>query len=185
MKELKWILWTVLFVTLVSTTSNGMPLSEKALLKDAAAATMEPIATTTDLAPTLTKEERKAARKMKRMEKRIAKYLPLGDEDSGRTAAIVAYVTIFGFLISLLALHEKGNSFSAFHLRQALGLALVFIGGGIVLSLIPILGWVLLPFWTLFCLITWILGLVGAVNGSTKPIFLFGKAYQKWFKGIS
>ena len=63
------------------------------------------------------KQQQKAAKKaakhqkrIERMKKRLAKWQSRAVDDDAKTAAIVAYITIFGFLISLLALHEEGSN---------------------------------------------------------------------------
>lgn len=101
-----------------------------------------------------------------------------------KTAAIVSYLFLIGWLVSLLALHEKGNSLSAFHLRQTLGLMLVSIVLSIGLGFIPIVGSILSGVFSIVILIAWIMGLISAINEEEKPTFLFGKMYQEWFKGI-
>ncbi|MEL6942736.1 MAG: hypothetical protein AAFO82_08715, partial [Bacteroidota bacterium] len=126
----------------------------------------------------IAKKQKKAERLMKKLEKIKAR-----SEDGGKVAAIVGYLGLIGFLISLLAIHEKGEEFSAFHLRQSLGLTVV----GLALSLlwiIPIVGWIAAAVGGLLVFISWIIGLVGAINGTTKPVFFLGEQFQKWFSGI-
>lgn len=135
------------------------------------------------------KQQRKAARKAKRVarwQKRLVKWQERAASDS-EVAAIVAYLTIFGFLISLLALHEEGDEYSAFHLRQALGLALVGVAlslAGFILLFIPLIGGIVIGVFYLVLLIAFIISLIRAISGSTEPIFLFGEKFQDWFSGI-
>ncbi|MEM0994246.1 MAG: hypothetical protein AAGI49_14500 [Bacteroidota bacterium] len=131
------------------------------------------------------KQARKALkqeRKLQRLKKRVAKWQARAEDDS-QTAAIIAYITLIGFLISLLALHEEGDEFSAFHLRQSLGIFVVAVALGII-GIIPIVGWIVAAIGSILLLIAWIIGLVGAINGSTKPVFLLGEQFQSWFSGI-
>lgn len=183
MKQTTLTLFTIVTLLLVSMNSYALPLSDKAINSEVVT-TVDPPATTTDAKPVLTKKEKKAQRKMDRMQKKMEKFMAAGDADEGKVAAIVGYLTIFGLLISLLALHKKGNEFSAFHLRQSLGLTimgLIFT----VIAIIPILGWIVAAVGSLLLLVSWIIGIIGAATGSTKPVFFFGKKYQKWFSGIS
>ena len=48
---------------------------------------------------------------------------------------------------------------------------------------IPIVGWLLLPFFWLTILIFAILGIVAAVGGKQKPLPVLGEKYQQWFSG--
>lgn len=126
----------------------------------------------------IAKKQKKAERLMKKLEKIKAR-----SDDGGKVAAIVGYLGLIGFLISLLAIHEKGEELSAFHLRQSLGLTVVGLALGVI-AIIPILGWIVAGVGGLLLLIAWIISLVGAINGTTKPVFLLGNQFQKWFSGI-
>jgi hypothetical protein len=114
---------------------------------------------------------------------------------NAKAAAIVAYLFPLAFLIALVFFHEKGNDYSAFHLRQALGIHL----SGIVLFLLGILIFyfafitdgtllfflfvgVLIVFSIWF--VAWLASIIKAITGSKKPVFFLGKQFQKWFSGI-
>ena len=105
-----------------------------------------------------------------------------GGED--KVAAIVAYLTLIGFIVAILIHMNKKTKLGAFHLRQMLGfflttIAVVFCE--IILVFIPILGWLcILALWVSM-LVLWILGLVAAINGQMKPMPVVGPLYQKWF----
>jgi uncharacterized membrane protein len=51
------------------------------------------------------------------------------------------------------------------------------MGGSIVLSIIPIIGWILLPFFAIVVFVFAIMGLVNGFTGKAKPLPLIGK-YQ-------
>ncbi|GAB1489450.1 hypothetical protein MASR2M8_19030 [Opitutaceae bacterium] len=103
-----------------------------------------------------------------------------------RTVAILSYITILGFIVAIVIHGNKPTRLGAFHLRQALGLFLfgVALGvGGVVLAIIPFLGWLaILAGWGLF-FVTWLLGLLAAINGRSTPSPLVGGYFQKWFAG--
>src|SRR5690554_6525765 len=88
--------------------------------------------------------------------------------EEGKTTAIIAYITIIGLIVAFIMNTEKKNSFAAFHIRQCLGIALTGLALGII-NVIPILGWLISIFGSLFILVLWIMGLVSALNGQTKP----------------
>jgi len=97
-----------------------------------------------------------------------------------KTVAIVAYLTLIGFLVAIIIHSSKKTRLGAYHLRQMLGfmLSTLFI---FVLIVIPIIGWILIPVFYIFMLVCWILGLVAAINGQMKPMPIIGPMYQKWF----
>jgi uncharacterized membrane protein len=105
-----------------------------------------------------------------------------GGED--KTVAIIAYITLIGFIVAIIIHMNKKTKLGAFHLRQVLGffltgIAVVFCE--IVLIFIPILGWLCIVALWGSMLVLWVLGLVAAINGQMKPMPVVGPLYQKWF----
>ncbi len=104
-----------------------------------------------------------------------------GGED--KTVAIIAYLTLIGFIVAIIIHMNKKTKLGAFHLRQMLGffltgIAVVFCE--FILVFIPILGWLcILALWASM-LVLWILGLIAAINGEMKPMPVVGPLYQKW-----
>jgi uncharacterized membrane protein len=101
-----------------------------------------------------------------------------------KTVAILAYITLIGFIIAIVLHGQKKTALGTFHLRQMLGIILTGLVGGIVawMTIFILIGVVLLPVFYIFMLVLWIMGLIAAVNGEQKPTLLLGKQYQEWFK---
>ncbi len=106
-----------------------------------------------------------------------------------RTVAILAYITIIGFIIAIVMHSSKKTAIGSFHLRQGLGL---FITGLVVwipcviISFIPFVNLIMVLVWPalgISLLVLWIMGLIAAVNGQQKPMPVVGEHYQKWFAG--
>lgn len=97
-----------------------------------------------------------------------------------KTVAIVAYLTLIGFIAAIIIHSNKKTKLGAFHLRQMLGFILTSFAV-IILIIIPILGWILIPVFYIFMLVCWIMGLIAAINGQMKPMPVVGPMYQKWF----
>lgn len=106
---------------------------------------------------------------------------PAAPASEDRTVAILAYITIIGFIIAIVMHGSKKTPLGAFHLRQALGLFLTGFVCWIVLLIIPVVGWILLPFVMLGIFVLAIMGLIAAAGGQQKPVPLLGDKYQKWF----
>ena len=94
----------------------------------------------------------------------------------GKTVAIISYITLLGWIIALILHGNNKTEVGAFHLRQMLGLMLT----SLVLSFIPILGWIL----NIGILVLWVMGLIAATQNSTKPVPLLGNFYQNTFSFI-
>ncbi len=94
----------------------------------------------------------------------------------GKTKAIVAHITLIGWIIALVLNSQEKDEFASFYIRQVLGIFLL----GIVISFIPVInliGWVIV-------MILWILSLVGAASGEEKVIPIIGEYFQEWFHGL-
>ncbi len=102
--------------------------------------------------------------------------------DNGKTVAIIAYITLIGWIIALIMNNGNKTALGSYHVRQSLGIMCV----GIVLSIvigfigISILTWIV----QLAILVFWILGLISAIQGEMKPVPVLGEQFQQWFKGI-
>lgn len=103
--------------------------------------------------------------------------------EEGKTMAIIAYITIFGLLIAFIMNNDKKNSFTAYHLRQSLGLGATGLALSVI-NIIPILGWLISILGSLFLIVLWVIGLMGAINGQEKPVPVLGEKFQEWFKNI-
>ena len=92
------------------------------------------------------------------------------DIDKNKTMAGLAYLIFF---LPLLACHE--SKYAKFHANQALLLFIVAVGGNIVLSIIPFIGWVLLPIFAVVIFIFAIIGMINGFTGKAKRLPIFGK----------
>ena len=119
---------------------------------------------------------------------------PLVNEDSGKTAGIVSYFSIIGWLIAYFGMHQNNKtSLGSYQLRQTLLLHIVSVGIWIIFDivLLPMIfttgfygfSWIINLLWLGF-LVLWIIGLIGAINGEKKPIPLIGDRAQTMFPGI-
>ncbi len=94
----------------------------------------------------------------------------------GKTKAIVAHITIIGWIIALVINSNEKDEISSYYIRQTLGIYLL----GIVLGIIPVInliGWIVV-------FVFWIMSLIGAIQGEMKETPLVGKYFQDWFKSI-
>ncbi|QPH41015.1 DUF4870 domain-containing protein [Pedobacter endophyticus] len=115
---------------------------------------------------------------------------PLKSTDNGKMAAIVSYITVFGWLISYFALYKgKKTSLSTYHLRQSLLLhlatfviwgALSVIGTILAAGIIAYLGYA----FSIVSLIYIVLGILIANNSQQRPLPFMGESAQKMFSTI-
>lgn len=103
---------------------------------------------------------------------------PVSAED--RTVAIVAYLTVIGFLVALVLHGNKKTVLGAYHLRQALGLVLGAVAAGAV-GVVPIVGWAVALAGWLLLVVMWVAGIVAAAGGRMKPAPILGRHFQRWF----
>lgn len=93
------------------------------------------------------------------------------DIESIKGIAAIGYIGLL-FLVPLL-MHPK-SEYCVYHANQGLLLLIVAVVGSTILGIIPVIGWALMPLWTLAMIILVIIGIVNAVNGRMKPLPVIG-----------
>ena len=94
----------------------------------------------------------------------------------GKNVAIIAHITLIGWIIALIMNSNNKNEFASFYIRQMLGLMIV----AFLLSFVPMLGW----FLNLGMIVLWIISLMGAFEGQKKLVPIVGEYFQDWFKSV-
>jgi len=105
------------------------------------------------------------------------------DIDKGKTAAVVAYLTIIGLIIAFVININKKSTFASYHIKQAIGLTLT----GFTLSIIEriVHNGFILGVLSLGLLVLWIMGIVNAITEKQKPVPLLGEKYEEFFKNLN
>lgn len=100
--------------------------------------------------------------------------------EEAKTRAIVAHITLIGWIIAVVQNSNDRQEHASFYIRQMLGIMIV----GMILFFIPILG--LLFWWLVFFIVVgaWLYSLVQAINGKKEPIPFVGQYFQQWFAGM-
>ena len=94
----------------------------------------------------------------------------------GKNVAIIAHITLIGWIIALIMNSNNKNEFASFYIRQMLGLMIV----AFLLYFVPMLGW----FLNLGMIVLWIISLMGAFEGQKKLVPIVGEYFQDWFKSV-
>lgn len=104
------------------------------------------------------------------------------DINKGKNIAVISYITIIGTIVSILMNNEDKSEFASFHIRQALGINLLFLFLGYIIGGFD--SWMIsISFWVaMFAL--WIYGFIGALNGEKKESPIVGPFFQNIFKSI-
>lgn len=92
------------------------------------------------------------------------------DIEKNKTMAGLSYLLFF---LPLITCPE--SRYAKFHANQALLLLILGIAGNVVLSIIPVIGWMLLPVFGMGVLVLGIIGLVNSFGGKAKRLPLIGK----------
>lgn len=103
--------------------------------------------------------------------------------ENGKSAAIVAYLTIIGTIIAYFMNNDTKNSFASFHIRQALGIHITYFVLGAFVSIFD--SWMVTYSFWIFIIILWGYGLVTAIQGEQKEVPLLGTQFQKWFSTVN
>ncbi len=92
------------------------------------------------------------------------------DIQKNKTMAGLAYILFF---LPLVACPD--SKFGRFHANQGLLLLILGIAGSFILGIIPIIGWILLPVFTILVLVLAIIGLINGFGGKAKELPVIGK----------
>ena len=92
------------------------------------------------------------------------------DIEKNKTMAGLAYLLFF---LPLVACPE--SKYAKFHANQGLILLITSVAGIVILSLIPIIGWVLAPIFSIAVLVLGIFGLINGFGGKAKRLPVIGK----------
>jgi len=100
-------------------------------------------------------------------------------DSEGRLWAFLAYLlSIIGFVLVLLL--KKDNKFAMYHAKQSLVLFIFAVIIAVVGSIVPVLGWfIILPVGNVLVLVLAIIGIINALTGKQKPLWLIGKYADK------
>jgi uncharacterized membrane protein len=103
-----------------------------------------------------------------------------------KTIGILSYIGPIGLVVAILMDKEK-TPFTRFHIRQNIGIAIVWIAIYVVSIIMGrisgVLGMAFL-FLNILPFIMWIIGIIGAVNGEKKLAPVLGDKFQEWFKSV-
>jgi uncharacterized membrane protein len=103
---------------------------------------------------------------------------PLQPASSGlsdNAAGALAYVTIIPAIIFLIVEPFNKNSYVRFHSWQSIFFGIAAFAINLVLTAIPVIGWILIPFVGLAFLIIWVILLLKALKGERFMLPLIGK----------
>ncbi len=101
---------------------------------------------------------------------------------NGRTLAIVAHITIIGWVIAFVTNSKEKNDLATFYIRQLLGLHIISAGlflisltpFGFISTILNVLVFILI-----------IISLLNAINETMNPLPIIGEYFQEWFKTIN
>ncbi len=103
--------------------------------------------------------------------------------NNGKTVAIIAYLTLIGWIIALVMNNSDKTDLGSFHIRQMLGVLILSLllsvagtfSGSSTISMI----------FSGISIVVWLLGFIGAAQGKKSLIPVVGEYFQQWFKGIA
>lgn len=107
---------------------------------------------------------------------------PVIYKNNPRVVSVVAYLTVLGWLFAYI-LNDQKAPLSSFHIRQSLGIYLIFLISSLFMW-IPILGWIVGGLLFLLGSALWIIGISSANREEMKEVPFLGYEFQKWFAGL-
>lgn len=98
---------------------------------------------------------------------------------SENAAGALAYVTIIPAIIFLIVEPYNRSSFVRFHAWQCIFLSIATFAIHTILMIIPVIGWIILPFVSIGIFIVWIITLLKALKGDRFQLPYIGKLAAK------
>jgi uncharacterized membrane protein len=98
---------------------------------------------------------------------------------SDNAAGALAYVTLIPAIIFLIVEPYNKNSYVRFHSWQSIFLGIAAFAVQIVLSVIPVIGWIIIPFVLVAFLVVWIIVLLKALKGERYKLPVIGPLAEK------
>ena len=100
---------------------------------------------------------------------------------NSKAIAILAHITIIGWIIALILNMKDKDEFTSFYVRQYLGIMISGLLGNLLLSMISVTAaWA----WGIIVLTAWIISLISAITDKKNETPVIGQYFQEWFKGL-
>ena len=100
---------------------------------------------------------------------------------NSKAKAILAHITIIGWVIALILNMNNREEFASYYIRQYLGIMIAALLGYLVLTMIS---GTLAMVWGVIVLVVWLMSLIGAISGKQNETPVIGHFFQGWFKGL-
>lgn len=100
--------------------------------------------------------------------------------NEGKTTAVIAYITFIGAIVAIFMNQDSKNQFAAFHIRQAIGIHLLYFLFVFLVSGFD--SWLISGAFWLSIFVLWLYGFMGALRGEITLIPFLGEYFQKWFQ---
>lgn len=98
-----------------------------------------------------------------------------GSDDDKIFALLGTALPLIGYIIILLA--KKNTPYATFHGKQGVVLFVAWVIAsiaGLILALIPVLGWIMSTVLWIGLLVLWVLGIINALSGKTQDLPVIG-----------
>lgn len=100
---------------------------------------------------------------------------------NGKAKAIIAHITLIGWIIALILNMNDKDEFASYYIRQYLGIMIIGVLGNAALNMV---NGTLAMVWGVIMLVAWLLSLIGAITDKKNETPLVGSYFQDWFKGL-
>ncbi|MDX2349506.1 MAG: hypothetical protein QNK32_03860, partial [Porticoccus sp.] len=96
---------------------------------------------------------------------------------SGKAKAIIAHITLIGWIIALILNMNDKDEFASYYIRQYLGIMIIGVLGNAALNMV---NGTLAMVWGVIMLVAWLLSLIGAITDKKNETPLVGSYFQDW-----
>lgn len=104
--------------------------------------------------------------------------------NNSNSSAAIAYV--LSFVTGLIMYFSQPNDeYVRFHATQSIGLGIIWLATAMILSIIPVLGWLLLPFAQIGFVVITVICILKAVKGERYLLPTIGQPIQDTIKKLN
>ena len=102
---------------------------------------------------------------------------PQTQPDMADPSTLLVIATYFFFFVPLLSEKMRKDPFLHFHMKQSLGLLLVWVASSIIGRIEMV--WVVAPFIQIFLIVLWFIAVISACKGKQELVPVLGEYFQK------
>ncbi|OAB78138.1 hypothetical protein ULVI_11695 [Cochleicola gelatinilyticus] len=102
----------------------------------------------------------------------------MNQQPSGKSKAIIAYITFIGMFIAYFMNRDQKHAFATWHIKNMFGLVLILLISQVIQAYVDLLIGEII--WVISFLL-WVFSMIMAISNKQKAIPVLSEKFQQWF----